>query len=284
MLIKKKTGIWNFPNIIMGFALILTNSCENSDSSVTPFGLTTCNMIQGSSSFAGRSSSSVYEYSTDDKLLAIRNYSGSSLELSTTVEEYSLVSKYTSSSGFPMIQTTVYEGGSIYYDQLPVKASISQTEGAITRTDIFTYYFYYDSKNRLAKVSEETKNVVGDWEYDLFIGYNDKDNVTTLKYTWTTGPNTTTTIVASGYDDKPSPYSGLRTWKYLVSWDANDPSGVFAQLSKNNLLGYTAGDWSREITYTYNENGYPISRTITQKNNITAGTNSWVETFAYNCQ
>lgn len=258
-------------------------SCKKTDTKVNPPGQVACSVTNVSSTFAGNNSSSVYEYSTDGKLIVIKNYAGNSLALSTTLGEFSTEVKYTSSSGFSMIQTVVYEGGSIFAGQLPLKASVALQEGMITRTDVLTYYFYYDNKNRLNKVSEETKNVVGDWEYDLFIEYNDQDNVISIKNIWRTGPNTSSTIAVSGYDDKPSPFSGLRTWKYLVSWDNSDPTALFAQLSKNNPLGFIEGDWTREMTYTYNEHGYPLIRSNIQKNKNTEGTATWVETFGYNC-
>jgi hypothetical protein len=259
-------------------------SCDKKDTALTPPGHAKCRLTQVSSTFNSQYGSSTYEYSSDGKLIAINYYSRNSLETATTLGEFFVESKYTSSSGFPMIQTTNFKGGSIFADQLPAEEDISLTEGAVTTTDIWSYYFYYDNKDRLIKVSEETKHYVGDWEYDLFISYNDQDNVTSLKYVNTTGPNTFTIIPATGYDDKPSPYSGLRTWKYLVSWNASDPTALFAQLSKNNPLGFIEGDWTRKMTYDYNENGYPTIRNNVQTVKNSTDTARWLETFDYDCK
>lgn len=267
--------------------LIIMNiiiSCDKKDTNFNPTSLVKCNLTRVSSSFNNQYGSSTYEYSNDGKLITINYYSGNSFEYATTLGEFFTESKYTSSSGFAMVQTTNFVGGSIFADNLPVRADIAQTEGVITRTEVWTYYFYYDNKDRLAKVSEETKHVIGDWEYDLFISYNDQDNVTSLKYVNTTGPNTFTIIPATGYDDKPSPYSGLRTWKYLISWNASDPTGLFAQLSKNNPLDFIEGDWTRKMTYDYNENGYPIIRNNIQTIKNSSDTARWIETFEYDCK
>ncbi len=250
---------------------------------MTPPTQVTCHLTSISSTFSGRNTSYIYEYSNDGLLTGIKKYSGNSLELSEIIGGYSRQSSYNSqSTGYPMVQTIVFEG-SIVSGQLPSKASVALQEGLVTHTDVYTYFFYYDSKNRLNKVSEETKNVVGDSEYDLFIYYNDQDNVTGIKSTWRTGPNTSSSVVVSGYDNKPSPYSGLRAWKYLVYWDNSDPTALFAQLSKNNPLGFIFGDWTNEMTYTYNEHGYPLIRNNIQTVKNSVDTARWVETFNYQC-
>lgn len=276
-----KKYIYIIPATLIIVSILL--SCKKTDTTVTQPVQVMCHLTNMSSTFSGRNTNSFYEYSNDGKLVGIKNYSSNSLQLSETLGEYSVQSTYTSSAGIPMVQTITYEGGSIFADQLPTKASIALQEGATTHTDVYTYYFYYDSKNRLAKVREETKNFVGDLEYDLFIDYNDKDNVDDLRYTWTTGPNTIITIPASGYDDKPSPYSGLRTWRYLISWDYSDPTALFAQLSKNNPLGFIEGDWTRKMTYSYDEHGYPFLRNNIQTVKNSEDTARWVETFGYRC-
>jgi YD repeat-containing protein len=276
---KKNVRLILFTLLIMS---IIVGCDKKNTTTTTPIGLVQCQLKMIGN--PNGNTSTAYEYNTAGKLISIKNYSGNSLNVSATLDEFSIVSNYTSSSGFPMVSTFTFEGGSIFADQLPSKESVAQQEGTITHTNVFNYYFYYDNKDRLVKVSEETQNVKGDWEYDLFISYDDHDNVTSLKYAWTTGPNTVTTIPATGYDDKPNPYSGLRTWKYLMGWDASDPTGLFAQLSKNNPLGFIDGDWTRKITYGYSENGYPIIRNNIQTVKGSADTAKWAETFNYQCK
>ena len=257
---------------------LLLHSCKKT-STINPPVTDKCKLIKVTT----LSGSSVSGYSTDGKLTSLKHYSGNSLQVSTIIGGSIMESSYTSSSGFPMIQTVTYDG-SIVSNQLPVKASIAQTEGAITRTDVWTYYFFYDNKNRLERVREETIHVVGDWEYDLLIRYNDQDNVTSLKYVWTTGPNTSTTIVATGYDDKANPYSNLRVWKYLLSWDSSDPTSIFSQLSKNNPVNISLSDGNtRKLVYTYNNNGFPITKTTSTVNAGGAVVNTVTSYMEYIC-
>jgi len=271
---KKYMKLISFTLLIM---IIIASCDKKNNNTTTPIGQVQCQLKMISN--ANGLSTNTYEYSTDGKLISITNYSGNSINVSSTLSETSMVSNYTSSAGFPMVQTIVFEGGGLFNGYLPAKASMAQQEGTITHTQVRNFLFYYDSKDRIGRVSEETPNVKGDWEWDLSISYDDHDNVTSLKYEWNTGP----TIPATGYDDKPSPYSGLRTWKYLADWDY-DVLSIFAQLSKNNPLGFIQGDWTRKITYGYNENGYPISRISKQFIKGKVDTARWVENFNYVCK
>ena len=181
------------------------------------------------------------------------------------------------------IYTYVYEGS--IFNALPVKLHVSITEQGITRTDIFTYFFFYDNKDRLIKIGEQTDHVIGDYEYDLSIFYDERDNVTALKYEFTTGPGTVTTIAANGYDDKPNPFAGVKGWPFLMhaAWDNYDPEPLFTALSKNNPLGFTMPDGlKRTMNYTYNDKGFPLKRINTNTN--ASGIYSFEETFDYQCQ
>ncbi len=141
----------------------------------------------------------------------------------------------------------------------------------------------------MAKVKQQTPQVAGDFEYDLTIIYNDKDNVTSLQYELTTGPRTVTVITVAAYDDKPNPYAALKSWKFLATrfvWDNYDPEPILTALSKNNPFDYTLGQtpnqWNRRMIYLYNGDGFPIERKNT--NQSPNGTKStFVQTFAYNC-
>jgi hypothetical protein len=266
--------------------VICFTACKKTDIKLPLANSTACRLTKVSTTGSGTNGSAVPEYATDGKLIGLKHYNGNSLESSTTVGNSSLVVNYKSSStGYDMIETTIFQGSISDTFQLPVKASIALQEGLITHTDVWTYFFYYDTKNRLAKVSEETPNVAGDWEYDLFIRYDENDNVAGLKYTNTTGPNTSTVIVPSGYDDKQNPYSSLITWRYLANWGAGDPSSIFAQLSKNNPLGFTLPDgFKKTNSYTYNDKGFPVTN-ISTNTNISGG-NPATSTTTYNylCQ
>jgi hypothetical protein len=182
-----------------------------------------------------------------------------------------------------IIITTVYNRS---FDAFPSEAQVAMQEGAVTHTNVYHYFFFYDNKNRLRKVGEQTDLVVGDYEYDLTIQYNDQDNVTALSYENTTGPAGVFTIGASGYDNKPNPFAGIKNWYFFMhaGWNNYDPEPIFTALSKNNLLGYTMPDgFKRETTFTYNEKNFPVIRT--NKNTTSAGsTASFTEMFNYQCQ
>lgn len=171
------------------------------------------------------------------------------------------------------------------FNSLPSKAQISITEGVTTQVNYYTYFFFYDNKDRLTTVSEQTDYVPNDLEWDLHISYNEKGNVDALQYEITTGPRGTTTIVPTGYDNNPSPYAGIKCWQFLMinfGWDNYDPEPVITALSKNNLLGYNYGSSKREMIYKYNGDGYPIERANT--GTPASSSSSFLQTFAYNCK
>ncbi|RAW02294.1 hypothetical protein [Pseudochryseolinea flava] len=171
----------------------------------------------------------------------------------------------------------------------PSKANLSITIGSHEQVNWKTFFFFYDSKGRVIKIGEQTDHLPDDYEWDLDITYNDDDNVTMLKYEWTTGPRdpiAPTTVAA--YDDHPTPYAGVNSWKFLTayfSWDNYDPEPILTALSRNNPLDYKFGvgesTFERKMAYEYNEHGFPTKRLITNKN--TQGEIHYEQTFQYDC-
>jgi len=139
-------------------------------------------------------------------------------------------------------------------------------------------------------VGEQTDFVTNDYEWDLDILYDDKNNVTQLRYKWTTGPRDQITITTvSAYDNKSTPYVGIKGWKFLgnFAWNNYDPEPVIIALSVNNPLDYTlqpgsANPWHRSMAYTYNENGFPVEKVNIDKN--ANGESTYKQTFTYKCQ
>jgi YD repeat-containing protein len=178
------------------------------------------------------------------------------------------------------------------FEALPTQAQVSLTfSGGVEQPNYYTYSFSYDSKNRLSKVSEYTAGVPNDKEWNLTISYNEKNNVTQLQYAWTTHPSEpVTTIPVSGYDDKPTPYTAVKYYKFLMNnyaWDNYDPEPVLTVLSANNPLDYTLNkgnplEFKRTMSYTYNEQGFPTERTNTNKNS--SGEATFKQTFSYSCK
>jgi YD repeat-containing protein len=91
-------------------------------------------------------------------------------------------------------------------------------------------------------------------------GYNESNQ------TWTHFSTTTLT-----YDEKPNPMKGL----ILPTTDWN----VNGFLRENNLTSYSTDTESWYLTYTYNNEGYPVSRTLTSPSYNVSETID----FEYNC-
>ncbi|MEP7144929.1 MAG: hypothetical protein ABI707_18740 [Ferruginibacter sp.] len=280
---KKNTHL-----VVLLFFALLIDSCTKTTTpalTATPGVAAVCIPKTESTTLAGNSATYEYLYNSDGKITTIKKFIGGFyhvLEDSTVIGDNSMVS-YGGLNNPPGDSYTIVFNGSIF-DGMPSQAQTALTEKGITRTDVNTYFFFYDYKNRLFKVGEQTDLVIGDWEYDLSIFYNDQDNVTALSYEWTTGPRTVTTETASGYDDKPTPFAGIKKWYFLMhaAWNNYDPEPLFTALSKNNPLGYTSNDWKRTMTYTYNDNGFPVKRMNTNTNS--SGTYTFEETYDYQCR
>ena len=264
---------------------LLIISCKKNTTPATILNNPACKPVTESTALSGNNATYEYVYGGDGKITTIKKFIGGAshvLQDSIVVGDKTTVHYYTNSSGFPMILTTAYNGS--IFDGLPTEAHIAIQEGVVTHTNVFHYFFFYDSKKRLNKVGEQTDLVFGDNEYDLSIAYNDKDNVTALSYEFTTGPRGITTIPASGYDDKPTPFAALKNWPFLMhaAWNNYDPEPLFTALSKNNPSGYTFGGYTRTMLYMYNDKGFPVKRTNT--NTTASGSSTFEETYGYQCQ
>ncbi len=265
--------------------LLFLFSCKKSGTSPSPpTGQATCKLVRESTTLSGNHATYDYTYDANGNVIMMKKFIGDSyhvLQDSSVVSDIS-IARY-NVYDWPYASTLMQYD--LSFDLLPNKSIMAITENGITRVNQFTYFFFYDSKNRLYKVGEQTDYVTGDYEYDLTIHYNDQDNVTSLSYEFTTGPRTVTTIAAIGYDDKPTPFAAIKNWPYIMhaAWNNYDPEPLFTALSKNNPLGYTLPDgFKREMTYTYNSNGFPLVRTNT--NISSTGTSTFDETFEYDCE
>ena len=271
-----------------GLTLLLLVSlfgCKKTITPTIPIGTAACKPTIASTNLAANHNQFEYTYDNSGKIAVIKYFIGGSyhvLEDSTLVGDNTIVSYH---KEWPYTIGTVVYNRSIW-DGMPTEAIVSRTEGLITQTDVFHYFFFYDSKNRLVKVGEQTDHVIGDWEYDLSIFYNDHDNVTELSYEWTTGPRTITTITALGYDDKPTPYAWFKKWYFLMhaAWNNYDPEPILTALSKNNPLGYEYANNKRTMTYVYGNKGFPTSRINTNTVIGTPGSYTFRENYDYQCK
>jgi hypothetical protein len=262
-------------------------SCDKSSNPlpvVTP--TARCVLQHESTGLAGNSASWNYEYDSDGMPLKISMIAPTGLTVSVLEVYYN--STFSSVPNSVSNRSVKYDAD-LFEKKLPTmaKVSITTTDG-LTLVDYLQYFFFYDEKSRLIKVGQQT-NFVGDWEWDMTIYYNDKNNVTALQYEWTTGPSQPpTTIVASGYDNNPTPYACMSMWKFLsnnFAWDNYDPEPVLTALSANNPGYYSFGtgdnQWERFMSYTYNDHGFPLERINTNKNKN--GEYTFVQTFSYVC-
>lgn len=259
-------------------------SCDKS-SNPSPVVTPTARCILQSES-NGTSASWNYEYDRDGNPLKITMIGSTGLTASVTEVYYNSTFNSVPNS---LSNRSVKYDADLYEKKLPTMARVSVTlPDGLTLVDYTQYFFFYDEKSRLIKVGQQT-NFVGDWEWDMTIYYNDKNNVTALEYEWTTGPNQPHTIIAANdYDDNPTPYASMSSiWKFLsnFAWDSSDPEPIFTALSANNPGYYSLGTGDalleRTMSYTYNEHGFPLQRINTNKNK--SGEYTFVQTFSYVC-
>lgn len=269
----------NILNAALLLCICIFSACDKSSTSPSTPATAKCKPLIESSNFNGGNVTYTYTYNTDGTIANIK------------YPPYNMVIKYTGTSltyparttGFTDSSNTGYTGN--IYTGSPTTATQFVTIDGITIRNYMIFNFSYDSKNRLTKVIQTTPNVANDAEYQLTIIYNDQDNVSQLKYESYNGPAFLVAINATGYDDKPSPYTGIKNWHLFMhaGWNNYDPAPIFEALSKNNPLGFN-GDVSvtRAMAYTYNDNGYPIKRVNTNTNS--SGTSTFEEIYTYQCE
>ena len=226
-----------------------------------------------------------YEFDSNNNLSTIK---GPTAYRITNIGSNTVTYNYiTSSLSLPGWRSVKYEASDIK-TQFPAKAFVSTNDGQTTTVNYETYFFFYNTKNQIIKVGQQTDNIIGDWEYDLDIFYNEQGNVTALQYKWTTGPNIILPpITVTGYDDKPNPYSAIKGLPFInANLNSSDPASIIIPLSKNNPLNYTSGSgadiFKRQMTYQYNEKGFPTERKNVNKNG-NSPEYTFFETFTYNC-
>lgn len=267
------------------WSLMLLLGCDKNDK-LSPVGANTpqCVIQNETTALSGNAASWKYEYDSKGMPLKITKYGSTGMEVSTLKVNYDSVV-----NGAGVAKSVMRYDADLSLKTLPNVAHVSATDPeGIVMADYKQYFFSYDAKSRITKIREKTM-WVGDGEWELTVTYNDKNNVTELRYVWVEGPVTgTASITATAYDDKPTPYASMPMWKFLMNnfaWDNYDPEPVLTALSSNNPLDYSFGTgdnfFSRTMTYTYNEQGFPLVRTNTNKNKN--GEYTFNQTFSYTC-
>lgn len=278
---QSKTSLW-----IVMLIILLIPGCEKNNPAPLSLGSTSkCVLQSETNGLIGNEGSWAYEYDAEGNPALITRFNRYGIIESTLEIFYDGIVR---TRGTTIVKTS-YDAN-IHQSLLPSKAQVSITMDGVEQRNYWTYFFFYDAQNRLVKIGEQTDHIANDWEYDLIISYDEHNNVTQLFYERTTGPREAIPpVTVTAYDDKPSPYTGVKSYKFLMNnynWDNYDPGYILAALSVNNPLDYTieAGDtmWKRTMTYQYNEHGFPIEciNTNTSKN----GESTFVQTFSYRCQ
>jgi hypothetical protein len=270
------------------FVIVLSNvlfySCKKNTSPVSTV-TAKCKPASEYTNLSGNAATYEYTYGTDGNIASLKKYIGGGYHvladsLLVYYDHTIRVTPGTTTGSFNKVNT-VFNAN--IFTGSPTRADISITLDGVEQRNYYTYSFSYDTKNRLVKIGEQTNTVINDLEYDLFIIYNDQNNVSELRYEATTGPRTVTVIAATGYDNKRTPFSGIINWPMLMhaGWASSDSEPLFTALSKNNPLGFEIPGWKRTITYAYNNNGFPVTRFNTNTTN--SGTYSFEENFNYQC-
>ncbi len=281
--------------LILAASTLILYSCKKNGgnsggSNPPPNDTAKCVLTGETTTLLGNEASWTYEY--NDKGIPVKI---------TKRNRYDQIESTTdiSSSGTTILRDQNKIGTSYNYNNAqgdifagyPTSSDVSITIGTLEQRNYYHYTFGYDAKHRLTGVSEHTNTVTNDNEWDLTVSYDDHDNVTGLRYEWSTGPRNEITIIkATAYDDKPTPYAGVKGWKFLSSfaWDNYDPEPILTALSAHNPVEFTMGTTDhpnqehRTITYTYNEKGFPLERA--NKHNNRGTESNWKQTFTYNCK
>ena len=278
----KKLSI--FPLLIA--LLSIHSGCNKPNSGGTSGSSGACKPIVEATNLVGNAATIVYSYSPDGNIKNIVKHvpGGFGALLDSAAIFYDHVERYSPGriSGTYNITNTVFDAN--IFTNLPTKSNVSITLDGVEQRNYYSFFYFYDTKNRLIKVGYQTNTVIGDQEYDLNIAYDNNNNVASLTYVTTTGPASTLTITAAGYDNKPNPYSSLKNYPFYMNrgWTNYDPEPIFNALSKNNLMGYTYSGITRTTEFTYNSNGFPTLRRSTNTN--ISGTAVIDETYSYECK
>jgi hypothetical protein len=277
---KRKRGMQTKNTFYAIMATILILGGCSKDKALAPLKTSNCVLQSEATTLIGNDATWTYEYDQDGnpKVITKMNRYGGVENKVEIVFDGTIITRSNA------ILKTGYDAAIML--ALPTKADVSITMGGVEQRNYWSYFFFYDAKGRLVKVGEQTNNVTNDHEYDLTITYDDNDNVTQLFYERTTGPrDPIPTVKVSGYDDKPSPYTGVKSYKFLMNnynWDNYDPGYILQALSANNPLDYTVGDFTRTMSYKYNEHGFPTECLNTNQN--ANGTATFLQTFSYLCK
>lgn len=257
---------------------LIPTGCTKKTTPPSPSVQSACKPETESTTLSGNNATYQYLYSADGNISTIKKF----IEPYHILQDSSVIFDYGVIAYSSGINDTVLYDANLFFEALVLPSKSDESFGNFH--NYFTYKFTYDSKGRIASEGLERYGLQGAL---TTITYNDHDNATSISYEIRTGPRITTTSVASGYDDHPNPYAGIKNWRFLLhdrSLVATETADLFIGLSKNNLLSCSFPDGSKEeMTYTYTDKGFPAKRMITLTG-ANGTTSSWVETFTYRCQ
>jgi hypothetical protein len=180
-----------------------------------------------------------------------------------------------------LIITNLFSGNiltGIGVDQIKTNYMNKYSGGNSTTGPVYTYYFAN---------TDATGNFLGSYNggtYTQFFTYDNNGNLTSSKFVTNAvgSPNSSSydpggleydRLTFKNYDSKPSPYSAIAGWRY-ISYQWAYPQQFYFSLSQHNptqiieeSLNTNTMTWSVyaqvDLTYTYNDQGYPSQVKIT---------------------
>lgn len=239
----------------------------------------------------------------DSRLMTGRKYDFATVgfgPFTQTIDKSKIHSSYTQ-GGATLEETDYFTGGTgNLYDGAPTlmirTEKQTSSSGSVYNTGPDTlYWFQYDSKKRLTKVTYFAPVInTGDVHYIfarqlsnvvLAITYDDNDNAIRLKQSdiyrygvynanvpadsYFLHDSTAWTVINVTYDSKPSPFTGaLKYWKFVQNdWGLatnRNWQAIITALSPNNPLTVkyelqqgSPSSTSYSMSYNYNDRGYP---------------------------
>lgn len=281
---------WLKPAWIFIFLLAVAGCQKEGDPSPEPIdpSMVDCRISSESSDLAADINTLNYEYDAAGFLTAITKRNVSNQEIHTV------------SFGSNFVLRTDTDGEWLRYDYssdirtntvaVPAQSELTIYGAGGTEADHMVFKYSYDSRQRIVKISETSPDFAGDYEYDIDISYNNVDNVTAIRFTFTSGPPIAPLITVTGNDDKPTPYLKIPNYRFFMNkfhWNNPDPEPLITALSRNNPTGFTINPGfgsatTRTMTHEYNEKGFPTKRT----NQETTGSiqKSWTQSFTFSCE
>jgi hypothetical protein len=245
---------------MMGIIITLVFSCNNENNEIAPDPLPACFLLK--ENLLGDPGHTLFEYASGNpaSICHLRD-AGDTIDVTEIFAEK--IIKNNIDKIYPTNSSTLIKYDADILSDSPSIANIYFTENNKTTEDR-TLSFRYDRNGRMIELMQQLSSST---RFTLTIEYDENNNVNRLHYHYPDYTDTIT-IVATGYDSKPTPYAGIKGWKFIASgaiWNSANHHAALTALSQNNPKGYLhfVNDNETQILtyeYQYNEHGFPTQR------------------------